>query len=400
MEIGKKDSTPRTAERILLLVTQADWGGVQSFLLRFAEDLKAEGKEILLAGGGEGELWARAAQAGIPTQRLKHVVRAIHPWHDLLAVHEIRKLIKNWKPDTVHLNSSKMGVIGGLAAQCSSPRPWVVYRIGGWSFLEPMSRVSQWLYMVAERWSARWKDIIITVHPGDETLARSLNIRPRIRMQTIPNGLDMERFERKLCTRSEARTRLGIPNDVFVFGTIANAYPAKALLPYLDVLDEVLAHEPQRRGVVIGGGPELSLLKRKRESLKTRERILLLGPQNDAPQLYRAFDVFVLSSRKEGMPWSLLEAMAAGIPSIATDVGACRWMLNDLEGHQAGMVVEPQHAAALKHAMQHIAASADERQRMSLAGPALVKARFSWKHTFSQHLSTLDPGREHDQVNS
>jgi glycosyltransferase involved in cell wall biosynthesis len=381
--------TNKRAERILLLVTQADWGGVQSFLLRFAEALVADRRTVLLAAGGEGELWERAQRAGIPTHRLTHTVREINPWEDWRAVGEITKLIDDFKPNAIHLNSSKMGVIGSIAASRSKTKPWTVYRIGGWSFLEPMASWKQWIYRNAEKWSARFKDVIITVHPGDEALATSLNIIPRHQLTTVPNGLDVASFVTKLKTRTEAKQALSVPEHAFVFATIAGMYPTKALLPYLDVLARVLREDKHAYGVIIGDGPEEPAIRAKHATLDVKDRILLTG-YLDGTVLFSAFDTFVLPSRKEGMPWTLLEAMAAGVPVVATDVGACRWMLTDERLGNAGRVVPPNDPQSLFDALNEVRTNPEIRNAYSRSGHAISLQRFSWNETLRGNLGALD----------
>lgn len=381
-------------KRILLLVTQADWGGVQSFLIRFASGLMHEGHEVLLAAGGEGELWDAAARHGIPTRRLTHVRREISPVEDWMAIGEIGRLIREFRPDAIHLNSSKMGVLGSIAARRlrptpSSLRPHVAYRIGGWSFLEPMPEWKRWIYRAAERHTAKYKDVIITVHPGDEKLARALEIVPREKIMTVPNGLDVASFVSKLQTRDASRSMLHVSNSSFVFGTVANAYPTKALLPYLDVLKRLCDEDRNVIAVILGDGPEFEALQKKRDVLGLTDRVILTGHRDDAATLYSAFDLFVLQSRKEGMPWTLLEAMAAGIPSVATDVGACRWMLQDDARGMAGLIVPKEDPLALHDALRALKNNPAERERLSRAARRIVSERFSWDATFRGNRDAL-----------
>ncbi len=383
-----------SAKRILLLVTQADWGGVQSFLIRFAAELRKEGHEVLLAAGGEGGLWAEAERRGIRTNRLKHVRRDIHLLEDWRAIEELKQLIRSFRPDAIHLNSSKMGVLGSIAARnfrlsTFDFRPRIVYRIGGWSFLEPLPAWKRWLYLWAERWTAQYKDVIVTVHPGDEELAKKLSIRPRERVRTVPNGLDILMFVSGLKTRAVARATLHVSDSAFVFGTVANAYPTKALLPYLDVLKHVLGKDRNTMAVIIGDGQEFDALKRKRDALGLTARVILTGQRADAPTLFPAFDIFVLPSRKEGMPWTLLEAMAAGLPTIAADVGACRWMLSDPAHGDAGVVIPSGDILALRGAMNELKNDLAQRGRFGMAARQIVTDRFSWEETYRGNRDAL-----------
>ncbi len=381
-----------TAKRVLLLVTQAEWGGVQSFLVHFATDLMKDGCEVLLAAGGEGRLFDEAAKAGVPTKQLAKMTREIHLLADWQALGELQKLIAEFKPDAVHLNSSKMGVLGAIAAATQADkaaRPWTVYRIGGWSFLEPIAKWKRQLYRLMEQWSAQYKDVIVTVHPGDESLAQLFGILPRHQLVTIPNGLDVEHFSAGLFSRAAARKVLGITENAFVFGTVANAYATKGLLPYLDVLENVLEKNPAAVGVIVGGGPELEMLKKKRERLKNATRIILTGERADAAQVYHAFDAFVLPSRKEGMPWALLEAMASGLPCIATDVGAQRWMFEE-DGLRNGVIVPAQDAAALEHAMTVMHDDTRLRAELGAQAKSAVERRFRWSVTYAAQRAALE----------
>lgn len=380
------------AKRILLLVTQAHWGGVQSFLVHFATDLLREGHEVLLASGGEGALFSEAAKRHVPTRRLRFMQREIDPIADLRAIGELKALYREFHPHAIHLNSSKMGVLGSIAAEAvqqDGARLRVVYRIGGWVFLEPIPAWKRWLYRAAERWSAAYKDIIITVNPDDAILAHRHGIRPRERIVTVPNGLDVAAFISQLLPREEARQRLGIPRDAFVIGRIANAYPTKGLLPYLDVVKRICDGDRGVVDITIGDGPEYAALNRKRDALGLTPRVLFTGQRADATTLYAAYDLFVLPSKKEGMPWTLLEAMAAGLPSIVTDVGACRWMVCDPLRGDAGIVVPKNDAAALHDAIVALKNDPDRRARLARAARRIVSERFTWDATFRGNREAL-----------
>lgn len=374
--------------RILLLVTQADWGGVQSFLVRFASDLKSEGHEVLLAAGGDGELWRNASAVGIRTYRLRNMVRDISPIKDIRAFLEIRRLIDGFKPDAIHLNSTKMGVLGSLAARFSRTKPRVVYRIGGWVFLEPITSWKKWLYRSAEKTTARFKDVIITVHPGDGLLAETIGIKPREKILSVPNGLDFPKFTSQLSSRSDARSALGLPPSSFVYGTVANTYATKGLIPYLDVVKKIMDSDPDAWFVIIGDGPEFDGLKHRCDNLGL-DRLILTGHRDDADRLYKAFDAFVLHSRKEGMPWTVLEAMASGIPVVASDVGACRWMLQADADHPAGLIVPPDDHTALEHTLRSLSRDSDLRGRLSASGVDIARQKFSWRNTYQGNRDAL-----------
>lgn len=379
------------AKRILLVVTQAHWGGVQSFLLHFAQELQKHGHIVLLAAAGEGLLWQRAEAAGIKTHRLQRLRRDIHPFFDYLALRELQELYQAFQPDAIHLNSSKIGILGSLAAvwyRKRFPHVRLVYRIGGWAFLEPQPTWKTYLYLKAEQWTAPYKDVILTVHPGDEVLARTYSIIPRESVRTAANGLDVEAFQSHLLPRTEARATLGLPPESFVFGIVSNAYATKGLIPFFQALPAFLSQNPQARVCLLGDGPEFDTLKNLAATSFSATQAHLEGQRADATRLYRAFDAFVLPSQKEGMPWALLEAMAAQLPCIATDVGACRWML---EGgpEPCGLIVPKGDQAALHRAMQSLLDEEILCQQYAAVALQNVRSRFTWERTFEANAQAL-----------
>ena len=406
------------AKPILLLVTSQDWGGVQAFLFDLALELKNRGLPVKVVAGasshvmepesicfssptppnlGRGtcdagrELGSRCLSANIPFIELRHMARDINPWPNFLSLIELIRLFRRERPQTVHLNSTMMGVVGSLAAKLTSV-PWTVYCIGGWVFNERLPNWKKKLYISIEKISARWKDVVVCVHPGDEKLARDLNIKPRRLLTTIPNGIDVAAFEKQLLDRDTARSALAGRYTLHdtrytLVATIANAYPPKNLLWYLDTCKTIHERDANIRFVIIGDGPQMDELQKKHADLKQDSYVLLTGRRMDAKSLYRAFDIFVLPSTKEGMSITLLEAMAARIPIVATDVGANKWMLDN----GAGVIVPPNDTNAMVDAV--IELSHDENRRRSLAENSYqeVTQRFTWQKTVEETIKTLYP---------
>ena len=238
--------TPMTNVKpfILLAITLGEIGGAQSFVLGFAKWLKQEGYPVTIACGDGTWLEQIAMQADIPTVRLTHMGRLIRPWRDLRACLELHRLFQRLRPDIVHLNSSKMGILGTLVARMSGV-PRIVYRIGGWVFLEPLSPFMRSAYRIMERWIARLKDVIVCVHPGDTTQAAEQGIIPREGVCTVPNGIDLTTFLPSLSSRQEARDFFNISPHTFGFVTIAGWYPAKDLPHYLEACAHVHTEEPR-----------------------------------------------------------------------------------------------------------------------------------------------------------
>ena len=370
--------------RILFLITTSDWGGAQFFVHALAKAAKDAGHSVMVAAGGTGELASRCTENGLHFEPLKMMRRELSPIHDLAAMHEIRQIIKDFKPDIVHLNSSKMGVVGSMAASLEHVDR-IIYRIGGWSFLEDIPSWKKQLYLWSEKLTAKRKDIIVTVHPGDEAEAKRRGIMPRARLMTIPNGVDLAAFDTRLLSRADARQQLELADDAFVIGTLANFYPPKNLPWALEAFTPVLK-EKNVRAVIIGDGPHRRAVEETRRNLNLETTVTLAGRRPDASSLLSAFDLFVLPSSKEGMPWSLLEAMAAGLPCIATDVGACRWMLEP----DAGIIVPSGDAEKLREAILSLVNDPEKRNRLGMNARRAVETRFRWEDTLRASLDLFN----------
>ena len=370
---------------IALAITLGEIGGAQRFVLGFARWLTQRDYRVTLLVGDGAWLETACKQEGLAVIRLQHMGRSLNLVRDAQAFAELTRVLRTLKPDVIHLNSTKMGALGSLAARFVRV-PRVVYRIGGWVFLEPLRPAVKALYRFIERVSARWKDVIICVHPADALLAAEARIRPRQRIDTVPNGIDMETFSQTLLGRDTARTQLNLAPDQFVFGTVAGFYPPKNLPRYLDACALVHAQLPNTRFVLLGDGPERPRIEARIQELQLNDIVILAGTMDgQASRFLRAFDSFVLPSVKEGMPWALLEAMAARLPCIATDVGANAWMLQQ----EAGWIVSKDNAAQLAATMIEVVTRPEEAQIRGENAHQAVATHFPLEKTYQDNLKTL-----------
>ncbi len=355
--------------RVALIVTQGEQGGVQDFLARFMVWLKAKGHEVAVFSGQGDWLAHKCREAGIPFVKLQKLKREISI-SDIGAIFELKYHLEQFKPDAIHLNSSKIGIIGSIAGRLAHI-PRITYRIGGWVFLEDIPAWKKSLYRSLEHLTARLKDVIVCVHPDDVETAKRAGIFPKKEIVCIPNGINIEQFRSELFSRDEARRMLGV--DGTVFGTIANFYPAKDIPRYIEACALVSQKLSDAHFVIIGDGEQRGLIEAAVKQHALENKVVLAGAREDADRFYLAFDAFVLPSSKEGMSWALVRAMAAGLKCIATDVGAAKWMLGT-----SGAVVESKNPAALAEAMG----------RISSILPS-DGSRFTEDQTFNGNLAAL-----------
>lgn len=337
--------------KILYFITQADGGGAQKYVLDLAEHFKGA-----IAAGTEADLlFTQATQRNIKTFPLRHLKRAPHPWHDILAIFEIIRLIKQENPDIVHLNSSKAGFLGSIAGKLAGKK--TVFTAHGFFYFKRAAWYIKIIYTILEWIASKFRDIIIAVSEEDRQQGISHHLLPAARIITIHNGIPIVPF----LSKEEAKQKLGLSSDKIILGNIAQLYKRKAI----DVLIQAVNLLPQNeqtkiQTVVIGEGPDREIFQKEIDDKKLNHIFLLPGFKPQAVTLLKAFDVFVLSSRREGFPYVLLEAMQAGLPIIATRVGGNAEALE-----KAGIIVDPEDPQALALAIKTVLNNSDLRQELS-----------------------------------
>jgi len=343
---------------ILYLITQADGGGAQRYVLSLAKHFAGE----IAAGTESQQLFAEAKELGIQTHPLKYLFRNINPINDTSACLELVFLINKLRPDIIHLNSSKAGFIGSMIKPFIKAR--IVYTAHGFVFNEPMSAMKKRFYLGLEKSASRYRDFIITVSHADENSALEHKLIAPQKITTIHNGIGSINF----LSREAGRTALRLPADKFVFGTIANHYKTKGLDVLIEAVSQLSEEVKSKcQFVIIGLGPELENLKLKIENLKLGDILHLAGPIPNANIYLKSFDIYLLPSRKEGFPYAILDALQAGLPIIASNVGGMPEAVED-----AGILVSPEDSHELAETIASL--FFDQQKRTLLGQKALERS--------------------------
>ncbi|MBI5728719.1 MAG: glycosyltransferase family 4 protein [Candidatus Magasanikbacteria bacterium] len=346
----------KPTKKILYVITQGEWGGAERYIYDLATALGPNFDVIVAIGEPKGrrDLQNKLSKdERIRVIQLSHLVRRITPYHDLRAVFELANLYKKLQPDIIHLNSSKAGIIGSLAKKLL-PAPYslrTVYTIHGWIFNEPLPWLRKKLYFSLEKWTARLKDGFIALSSFEAEQGKTLLKIPSDKITVIPHGVSKQNAPlSKKETRSELANKIGraLSEKTIWVGSIANYHKTKGL----DVLIQALAEKKNTlRDVLcllIGGGPERDQLSKLISENHLENLIYLTGTIAEASRYLPAFDLFVLPSRKEGLPYALLEAMQARVPIIATRVGGIPELI---ENKKSGLLVSPDSVEELAEAL-------------------------------------------------
>ena len=344
-------------KNILYLITRAELGGAQRYVLDLANNLQGE-FNITVAFGKQdtnGELAEKLKIAGINNYNIPHLKRAISPIDDFLALVEIIKLIKKIKPNIIHLNSSKISILGSIASliikfQVSSFKFQVVYTVHGWVFNEPLPRWLKLFYFWAEKITALFKNKIICVSEFDRQIALTKKIAAALKLITIHNGLAPIEFYSK----EEARQRIHsvIPasepessvqhheqvsglrvkpamTSNLLIGSTGNLYKTKGFEHFIKASKIISEQKISATFIIIGEGEERKKLETLIRQNNLANDFILTGRINEAAKLLPAFDIYICSSVKEGLSYTIIEAMQAGLPIAATNVGGNGELIED-----------------------------------------------------------------------
>jgi len=327
--------------KILYLVTQSEWGGASRYVFDLATHFASDYK-IAVAAGGNDELFTKLSEKNIENYKLKNLVREINLIKDIKAYFEIKKLIRKIKPDILHLNSSKAGVIGAIAGRHTNVKK-IIYTVHGFVFNEPMAGWQKQIYIWAEKFSAKYKDKLICVSEYDRQTGIINKITSENKLITINNGIEPIDF----LSKAAARQKLNLPQDEIIVGTIANFYLTKGLTYLITAAKKITKVMPNLIFRLIGFGRLENQLKADIKKLGLENKFFL-GKILNAKEYLLAFDIFVLPSVKEGFSYTILEAMQAGLPIVATRVGGIPEMIQDKIN---GLLVPPADSQALADAI-------------------------------------------------
>jgi glycosyltransferase involved in cell wall biosynthesis len=361
-------SAPRPRRpRILLLITLAEVGGAQTYVASLLPALVGR-FDVIVAAHGAGPLRDAATASGarfVPLEQVRRPVGA----RDLAGLVELVRLLRRHRPDILHASSSKAGVLGRLAGFLAGV-PIRIFTVHGWAFAAYAGLVGR-VYRSADRLVRPLTTVTVCVSERERKLGLAARTCDADRTVVIRNAVDVAGAPRGPAASRErplivAVGRLKAPKD---FLTLVRAL-AKLVPDSFDA-------------VIVGDGPDRTLLEDEIARLDLAGRVRLAGERRDVPELLAAADVFALSSSSEGMPVSVLEAMAAGLPVVASRVGGVPEQVVDGE---TGLLVDAGDVEDLAEALARLVGDGELRRRLGAAGRARAEAAFDLEPFRRAHL--------------
>lgn len=312
--------------------------GVQKVTLELFLRLDRDKFEPFLICQSPGPLSDEAKKNGINCLFASHLVRPISPFHDLLALWQLFRFMREYRFDVVHTHSSKTGIIGRLAGKLSGVKT-VMHTVHGYAFPATNSRIMKLLFLVFEWCGARCCDALICLKQADLDFAGKWLWMPPERLFLIPNGVDTRCFRPlKGDERRDLREQIFKAGDAtLVVGMVGRLWRQKNPLCFVAAAKILLARGWDAKFVLIGDGVLRVDVSAEIEQSGHTSEILILGWRNDVPRLLGGLDVFVLPSRWEGVSLSIMEAFACGVPVVASDIpGNSDVVVPGVDGFLAG----------------------------------------------------------------
>ncbi len=368
--------------RVVRVISRLNVGGPAIQALTLTRLLEPLGYETILVRGvegpREGTMDDLAAQLGVSPRLMRSLRRQLGP-HDARALLAMTGTLRGVKPHILHTHMAKAGTIGRLAALMAggAAPPVRIHTFHGHVLTGYFSAPKARLFASIERRLAKSTTRLVAVSNEVRDDLTRLGIAPREQIETIPLGFDLAPFggsPRESAERRRAvRAELGIAPDAPVVTLVARLVPIKRVDRFLRVAAR-LADLEDVRFLVVGDGELQSELQASDLARSLAPRLVWTGIRRDMPSIMSASDVVALSSDNEGTPVSLIEAQAAGVPVVGTNVGGVPGAVWD--GH-SGILVPPEDEAAFAGALRQLLLDRDLAARLGAAGRQHVRDRFS-----------------------
>jgi glycosyltransferase involved in cell wall biosynthesis len=352
--------------RVLHVIARLNLGGAaQHTSLLSGRRLSSERYESLLVHGrlaqGEQSMADLAEREGAQTRHLSQLGQPVSPVRDPLALAQLVRIARQFKPHIVHTHTAKAGFVGRAAALALRPRPAIVHTYHGHVLEGYFGPRKAALFRRLERGMARVSDCLIGVSDRTVDDLVRLGVAPRDRFRVIALGMDLDPFAGvDAAAGRKLRREVGIADDQVLLTFVGRIVPIKRV----DVLLRGAAYAREAGArvqlAVIGDGAERPALRSLARELGIGDAVHFLGYRRDLPRIAAAADVAVLSSDNEGTPVSLIEAAAAATPAVATDVGG----VAEVVAPDTGLLVPPGDERAFARALVDIAREPELRQAM------------------------------------
>ena len=362
--------------KILHIITRLDMGGSAQNTLQTCKRLSGKNETFLVHGPSHEsrmtDLEKRIIEDGVAEVRAQGVkvialptmVRSIRPLKDFRALLSLVWLILKVKPDIVHTHSSKAGILGRLAAKIAGV-PYIIHTPHGHVFYGHFGVFASKVFLWIERIFSKFTDRMVALTDGEKRDYVKLSVCPPEKLFKIHSGVDLKQFIQLNGNSVEKKRSLGLGHNGTVIGFVGWLLPIKGPEYLLKAMAHIWPDHPTASLVIVGKGALDVDLRAQALRMNANGRVKFLGWREDIHEIMPVFDLLVLPSLNEGMGRVLVEAMAAGKPVVASEVGG----IPDLVKHgETGYLVRPADEKALANGIKKILNDSERAKQMGQRG--------------------------------
>jgi glycosyltransferase involved in cell wall biosynthesis len=369
--------------KILYVITKGTWGGAQRYVYDLATSVQ-QNHDVAVAFGTPGLLKEKLAQKNIRTIEISSLGRDINPLLDIHSFFALLRIFRKEKPDVVHVNSSKIGGMGALAARLVGIKN-IVFTAHGWAFNEDRSTLSRYLIMFLSWVTIMLSHKVIVLGSRELRQALAMPITSNVKIFKIYNGITEPAYLPQEAARNFILSKTGISLSA-----------EQKNLPWILSLGELHKNKGYKYALkafsklstqalyfIIGEGEERESLEHFIIENNLQSKVFLVGAIPEAATYLKAADVFLLASIKEGLPYVLLEAGFAALPVVATDVGA----ISELIHPETGSIVPARNPEAITAAVENFLVHPDTAQSAGSQLHEYVAAHYTLTTTVDNTLA-------------
>ena len=323
--------------RVLEMIDKPFLGGGQRTVLLLAQNLDEKRFEVSVCSGAPGPFLETLRGSGI-----SHFPATFNRKRFFSAAREIARILTDNRIDILHTHGGVAGLFGRWAAR-RGPGPALVHTIHGIHYLHYRNPFVRWGFVQFEKYLSRFTDAVVLVSEADLACARRHGLASPQKLILIRNGVDPSALK-PAARPTVLRKSLGLEPGRPVVGTVARLHRQKGIPYFLRAADLVRKSHSGAVFIIVGGGPWETKLKAEAARLGLAENVLFLGERAEAAALLSLFDIFVLPSLWEGLPYVLVEAAVLGKPIVATNIDGVREVVRDGEN---GLLVPAADPASL-----------------------------------------------------
>ncbi len=350
--------------KILYVITKSNWGGAQRYVYDLATSFQAKGIEVMVAFGGHDELEKKLTDSGVPTYSIKSMVRDISLTKELYVAKEMASLIKQERPEVLHLNSSKAAGVGAFIGRVLSV-PLIVVTIHGAPFREDRGRLSRMLIYFFTWLTCLFAHKVITVSKQDEAdIGGMFFIKKKV--VTVYNGIPVSGPPPKRVTEHGRETRIV---------SIGDLTRNKGYLYSLEAIDMLVKNGVPVHYTIEGEGEDRKKIEEYITMKQLEGVVTLLGRTLTTKDMLHEYDIFLLASVKEGLPYTLIEAGKAMLPVVTTITGGIPEIVRHEE---TGLLVQPKDVIGLSKALESMIKNRKHAKEMGQRLHSHIVQNFSY----------------------